>query len=75
MDRTGRALCLGETVILPKEINPYISVLRTYNILITALHNHWLFNNPGIMYLHFESIDDPISFAYKVQEANRVLRG
>nr|WP_274518112.1 MULTISPECIES: DUF1259 domain-containing protein [Bacillales] len=45
VDQNGKALCLGETVILPEEINPFISVLRHYDILVTALHNHWLFNN------------------------------
>lgn len=69
MDQNGNALCLGETVILPEEINPFISVLRHYDILVTALHNHWLFNNPGIMFIHFESIDNPIHFAHKARHA------
>ncbi|MGG1662121.1 DUF1259 domain-containing protein [Brevibacillus sp. NRS-1366] len=34
-------------------------MLRYYDILVTALHKHWLFNNPGIMFIHFESIDEP----------------
>ncbi|MFB0830558.1 DUF1259 domain-containing protein [Brevibacillus laterosporus] len=74
MDQNGKALCLGETVILPEEINPFISALRHYDILVTALHNHWLFNNPGIMFIHFESIDDPVQFAYKVRHAISVLK-
>ncbi|WP_429845094.1 DUF1259 domain-containing protein [Brevibacillus sp. FIR094] len=59
VDQNGKALCLGETVILP---------------LVTALHNHWLFNNPGIMFIHFESIDEPVQFAYKVRHAISVLK-
>ncbi|MFA4133281.1 MULTISPECIES: DUF1259 domain-containing protein [unclassified Brevibacillus] len=74
VDQNGKALCLGETVILPEEINPFIPVLRHYDILVTALHNHWLFNNPGIMFIHFESIDEPVQFAYKVRHANSVLK-
>ncbi|MCE0448767.1 DUF1259 domain-containing protein [Brevibacillus sp. AF8] len=74
MDQNGKALCLGETVILPEEINPFISVLRHYDILVTALHNHWLFNNPGIMFIHFESIDEPVQFAHKVRHALSVLK-
>ncbi|MFP3390171.1 DUF1259 domain-containing protein [Brevibacillus sp. SIMBA_040] len=45
-----------------------------YDILVTALHNHWLFNNPGIMFIHFESIDNPIHFAHKVRHAISVLK-
>lgn len=74
IDRQGRALNLGETVILQKEINPFISALRRRGIIVTALHNHWLFDNPRLMYIHFESVENPIVFARKMAEALRVLR-
>ncbi|HYH03045.1 MAG TPA: DUF1259 domain-containing protein [Bacillota bacterium] len=73
-DATGQTLNLGETVILQDEINPFISALRERDIIITALHNHWLFDEPRIMYIHFESIDEPLSFARKVAEAFQLLR-
>lgn len=73
LDRDGRALCLGETVILQEEINPFISVLRENGIIVTALHNHWLFDDPRLMYMHFEKIDRPLAFAAKVREALDVL--
>lgn len=73
VDSEGRALCLGETVILQEEINPFISILRENEIIVTALHNHWLFDEPRLMYIHFESIDKPLSFARKVREALEVL--
>jgi hypothetical protein len=69
----GRALCLGESVILTKEINPFISRLRKSGIKITALHNHWLFANPNIWYIHWEAIQRPLVFARNVREASRVL--
>lgn len=80
MDRQGRALCLGETVILQKEINPFVSRLRKHGIKVTAIHNHWLFDKPRLMYIHFESIDRPLQFARKVRNAlnvltNRTIRG
>lgn len=73
MDRQGRALCLGETVILQTEFNPFVSRLRKHGIKVTAFHNHWLFDRPRLMYVHFESIDRPLSFARKVRDANRAL--
>ncbi|MDR6224071.1 DUF1259 domain-containing protein [Desmospora profundinema] len=73
IDRQGRALNLGETVILQREINPFISELRKQGILVTALHNHWLFENPRLFYIHFESVENPIIFARKVARALRVL--
>lgn len=73
MDRNGRALCLGETVILESELQPYMSRLRRHGIKITATHNHWQFESPRLMYIHFEAIDKPLDFARKVRDANRVL--
>nr|WP_263328568.1 DUF1259 domain-containing protein [Neobacillus sp. Marseille-Q6967] len=73
VDAEGRALCLGETVILQQEINPFISRLRENGIIVTALHNHWLFEEPRLMYIHFESIDEPLAFAEKTREALDVL--
>jgi len=56
----GRALCSGETVILQEELNPFISKLHRHNIIVTAFHNHWLFENPN-------------RFAREVRDALRVL--
>ncbi|WP_338083665.1 DUF1259 domain-containing protein [Bacillus mesophilus] len=67
--KNGRTLNLGETVILQKEINPFISALRKRNILVTALHNHWLFDEPRLMYIHWEKIDNPFEFARDSFEA------
>ena len=67
--KDGKTLNLGETVILQEEINPFISVLRENNILVTALHNHWLFEKPRLFYIHFESKDNPLKFAKAVAEA------
>ena len=69
-----RALNLGEIVLLQEEVNDFITVLRRNNIIVTALHNHWLFEEPRLMYLHFESVDQPLDFARGVAEALRTLR-
>lgn len=73
MDEKGRTLNLGETVILPREIYRFSAALESQGITVTALHNHWLFDNPRIMYIHFESIDLPLCFAMKVAAAFKTL--
>jgi hypothetical protein len=73
LDRKGNALNLGETVLLQEEVNPLLTELRKRNIKVTAIHNHWLFDEPRAMYMHFESIEPPLEFARKVREAFRVL--
>lgn len=73
LDSRGNALNLGETVLLQEEINPLLTELRKRDIIVTAVHNHWLFENPRAMYMHFESIEPPLQFAKKIREAFRVL--
>ncbi|MFG6113767.1 DUF1259 domain-containing protein [Halobacillus sp. MO56] len=74
LDQNGLALNMGETVILEEEVYPFMSVLQKNGILVSALHNHWLFAEPTILYLHFQSVEPPLSFAHKVAEALRVFQ-
>ncbi|USL25800.1 DUF1259 domain-containing protein [Priestia megaterium] len=75
LDSKGRALNLGETVLLQEEVNPLLTELRKRDIKVTAVHNHWLFEEPRAMYMHFESVEPRLDFARKVREAFRVLKG
>ncbi len=70
-NRNGRTLNLGETVILEREINPFLTALRRRGIKVTAVHNHWLFDEPRLMYMHWENVGDPFQFAYNSYEAAR----
>ncbi|MGO4787391.1 DUF1259 domain-containing protein [Paenibacillus sp. 2KB_20] len=69
LDSSGRALCLGETALLQSQVNQLLTNLRKNGIKVTAVHNHWLFENPRLMYIHWESIDNPIAFARKVKRS------
>ena len=70
-NRNGNTLNLGETVILQREINPFLTELRKRNITVTAVHNHWLFDEPRLMYMHWENVGDPVRFARNSIEAAR----
>ncbi|MEH7272580.1 DUF1259 domain-containing protein [Neobacillus vireti] len=52
----NNGLNLGESVVLQREINPLISALRKRGIIVTAFHNHWLFEKPRLMYMHWENV-------------------
>ncbi|MCH5586046.1 DUF1259 domain-containing protein [Shimazuella sp. AN120528] len=69
LDKSGRALCLGETAARQDQANQLIRNLQKRGIIVTALHNHWLFEQPRLMYIHWESIDNPIAFARKSKES------
>jgi len=67
LDKSGRALCLGETAVHQNQVNRLMSNLRKRGIKVTALHNHWLKENPRLMYMHWEAIENPIVFARKTK--------
>ncbi|MGO0059098.1 DUF1259 domain-containing protein [Brevibacillus fluminis] len=69
LDSKGRALCLGETALFQNQVNRLLSNLRKNGIKVTAVHNHWLFEEPRLMYIHWESIDNPVAFAKKVKRS------
>src|SRR4051794_27027552 len=65
----GRTLNLGETVLLQSEANALMSALRRRGLIVTAFHNHWLFEEPRLMYMHWENVGDPFEFAINSFEA------
>lgn len=73
LDTSGRALCLGETALHQNQVNQLVSNLRKRGIKVTAIHNHWLKENPRLMYIHWESIDNPVDFARKTKASIRFL--
>ncbi|MED1467705.1 DUF1259 domain-containing protein [Bacillus salipaludis] len=52
----NNGLNLGESVVLVRELNRFIAALRKRGLIVTAFHNHWLFENPRLMYIHWENV-------------------
>lgn len=59
---TKRTLNLGEAVLRQRQVNTVMSGLRRRGIKVTAMHNHWLFEKPRLMYMHWEAVMDPARF-------------
>jgi len=74
LDHQGIALNLGEVVVLENELPSFVHELVKNNVMISAIHNHWLFTNPTILYVHFQSVEPPLSFAQKTAKAFRTLQ-
>ncbi|OOP68172.1 hypothetical protein BWZ43_11995 [Heyndrickxia oleronia] len=70
----GNTLNLGETVLLQKEANALMSALQRRGLIVTAFHNHWLFEKPRLMYMHWENVGDPFEFAVNSFEAAKEAR-
>jgi hypothetical protein len=70
----GTALNHAEIVLLPEEVPDFTIALGKNDIPITALHNHWLFAEPAIKYLHVQTVEDPEAFAKRLSEAFKALK-
>jgi uncharacterized protein DUF1259 len=54
----GKAAITGDFVLISKEVNPVVKVLREHGIEITALHNHMLNDQPRLFFMHFWANDE-----------------
>lgn len=70
-DERGGTLNLGESVLRQAEAETVILVLRENGIIVTALHNHWLFERPRLMYVHWEAVMQPERFLRASRSALR----
>lgn len=48
----GMEVMMGDLVLLEEEVNPVMSALLENGLEVTALHNHFFFENPRIFYMH-----------------------
>ncbi len=62
----GKSLITGDIVLLENEVPYIVSSLYNQGITVSAIHNHWLGDQPHLIYVHFEALMEPRTFANKV---------
>lgn len=65
----GRAAITGDFVLTATQVNPVIRALRKNGIVVTALHNHLLDEQPRLFFMHFWANDDALRLARGLREA------
>jgi len=63
------AMVMGDLVLLQKEINPVISALAEAKVSVTALHNHFIGENPRVMYMHIYGMGQASPMAVGIRNA------
>ena len=48
----NQTMVMGDLVLLEDQVNPVMSVALTNGIEITALHNHFFWDSPKVMFMH-----------------------
>lgn len=65
----GRALVMGDLVLLEDEVGPVMKRLADSGVKITALHNHLLRARPFPMYMHVRGEGDAVTLAKRLRNA------
>jgi hypothetical protein len=60
---------MGDLVLLEEEVNPVMSALLDNGLDVTALHNHFFYDDPRIFYVHVHGHGPAADLARKVKPA------
>jgi Domain of Unknown Function (DUF1259) len=66
---TGMDVMMGDLVLTQDEVNPVMSALLDNGLEVTALHNHFFWDEPRMFYMHVHGHGTPAELARKVKPA------
>jgi len=65
----GHQVLMGDLVLLQDEVNPVMSALLDNDLDVTALHNHFFWDEPRIFYMHVHGHGTAADLARKLKPA------
>src|SRR6267142_113740 len=65
----GMDVMMGDLVLTQDEVNPVMSALLDNGIDVTAVHNHFFWEEPRVFYMHVHGHGTPADLARKVKPA------
>jgi hypothetical protein len=63
----GLDVMMGDLVLLQEEVNPVLSALLDNGIDVTALHNHFFWDDPHVYYMHVHGMGKAPDLARRVK--------
>jgi hypothetical protein len=63
------AVLMSDTVLLEEEVNPLISAIHANGLEVSAIHNHFFYEEPRIFYMHVHGMGDVADMAKKYAAA------
>jgi hypothetical protein len=69
MAAEGRAMAMGDLVLLASEVNPVIRALHAGGVDVLAVHNHLSGESPEVVYVHFGGHGQPEAIAKALRSA------
>ncbi len=65
--RTGdHTMMMGDVVLLEEQVNPVMSVALDSGLQVTALHNHFFWDSPRVMFMHIGGMGEEQKLAAAV---------
>jgi hypothetical protein len=65
----GMDVMMGDLVLTQDEVNPVMSALLDNGLDVTALHNHFFWDEPRMFYMHIHGHGTPADLARRVKPA------
>ncbi len=72
------AMVMGDTVLFEDEVNAVMSAALDNGLSVTALHNHFFFDEPKVYFMHIEgegSVDKLAGAVKKMYDMIKAIRG
>jgi hypothetical protein len=74
--RMGKhTMVMGDTVMTEDQVNPVMSVALDNGLEVTALHNHFFWDSPKIMFMHIGGMGDEEQLAGAVGKVFAKIKG
>jgi len=58
---------MGDLVLLQEEVNPVMSALLDNGIEVTALHNHFFWDDPHVYFMHVHGMGKAADLAKRIK--------
>lgn len=75
--KSNQAMVMGDFVLFQDEVNPAMSIALENGLSVTALHNHFFYDEPKVFFMHIGGEGDVVKLAAavkKIQDTVKAIR-
>jgi uncharacterized protein DUF1259 len=69
-----QAMVMGDTVLFQDEVNPAMSAALDSGLAVTALHNHFFYDEPKVYFMHIGGEGDAVKLAAAVKRVQDTIK-
>src|SRR5437588_12890653 len=69
----GEEVMMGDLVLTQDEVNPVMSALLEHGLEVTALHNHFFWDEPRVFFMHVHGHGKAATLADEIKPALNLI--